>query len=487
MANHTNNSLVESFSGIRGVYGASISEETVFKYTYSYVNLLMKKRRKTALNIAIGTDTRPSSPEIKKIMIDVLTLMRCKVIDLGYCTTPAVELAVREYKADGGIIVTASHNEPHFNGWKLLDRDGGVLRASDAEAVIKKVRSIDESKLNYKDFKRSSPRRQSYRVQNKHTDIVERYVKFVLRFLDKDDLVRIKRARIKLVVDPVGGPASLIIKKLFTRLGIKFIGANMKLGDFRRKIEPNEESLRGLVMVTKKTRSNFGCGFDLDADRVEVIVKKKVNGSNIIPGDYVLGLVVDEILNSTRSKKRTVVVNDATSAVVREIARKNKARVFEVEAGETNIVTEMRKLKSQVGGESTGCVIPPSRCRDGILTVVMLVRMMVKRRKKIDQILQSYPVYYTLKKAVDCGKKEMNAVRKGIEEYFRKRKARISRKGGKTGSIKIAMKKSSFLWFRQSKTEPGIFRIIADSDSRAEAKKNIALGEKIVDTALKKA
>ena len=131
--------LVESFSGIRGIFDKTLTEEVAVRYALSYFNFLQDKFKKKQLKIVIGTDTRPSKDILKNAVIEALD---CDIIDVGIASTPMTEFAVRHFKADGGIIITASHNEPYWNGFKFLDNDGAVLRPKDMDTVIKKYRNI---------------------------------------------------------------------------------------------------------------------------------------------------------------------------------------------------------------------------------------------------------------------------------------------------------------------------------------------------------
>lgn len=455
--------LVESFSGIRGIFDKDLTEQVALRYAFSYLYFLKKKYKKNKLKIVIGTDTRPSRHAMKNAVIETLN---CEIIDLGITPTAAIEFAVRHYKADGGIIITASHNEPYWNGFKFLDKDGAVLRPKDIENVINfynKIKNLNEinflNKYLYKDKK-------SIRIKKiirKYKEINELYSQYVLNFLTKKDIKEIKNSKLKIVLDPNGG-SGILAKRILESLGIKVIGVNMEYGIFNRAIEPNVYSLIYLKNLINQKKAAFAAAFDCDADRVELVMP---NG-RLVSGHYSLALIVDDILSG--KKNQTIVVNNATSNIVKKVVEKHHARLKEVDVGEINIVDEMHKLNSLVGGEgsSSGVIIKPSKCRDGILTLLWILKIIAKKQKSLQDILKEYPQFYTLATKIEFNTKKSEKIKKILKKYY-------SNKGYKTkeigSSIKIIINDNSFVWFRASKTEANIFRIISDATTTLEAQK----------------
>ena len=443
--------LVQSFSGVRGIYKKDLDENTARKYCQAYLQFLQKDK------VVIGCDTRPSSQSLKKAMISVIP----DAIDVGIATTPMISLAVRDYNADGGIIITASHNEPEYNGWKFLAKDSALLRPDDIEKVID-------------NFKKNNLRPcKNEKTEDKNGDIKKDYINFVLNLI-KEDIELIRSSNFTIVTDPNGGPAILILDELLKKLNIKNIKKNYELGKFSRLVEPNEQSLKYLVPIINENNADFAVGFDCDADRVEIMTKNEV-----ISGNYILALLVDEVLSF---RKGLVVTNDVTSYVVRDIALRYNCKVKEVETGEVNVVDEMIKSKSVVGGEgsSSGGIFPPSRVRDGILTTAIILRLLAKRKESINSIINSYPRYYAERINVKTDK-DIIKIKEELKEYFLK-KYRIQETGDSSGGLKILISKNSFLWFRPSKTEQGILRIISDSNDKEEAKSLVELGKEAFDS-----
>ncbi len=446
--------LVASFSGIRGIYDKDLTDSIAVKYTYGYYSFLKNKTGKNNPTIVIGADTRPSGT---KLADAIMGMMDCNFIDVGIAPTPAIEFAVRHFKADGGIIITASHNEPYWNGFKFLGSDGAVLSGKDMNLVISNAKSL-----------RNFHKIQERKIIEENTEAISKYTEFILNIVGRENIESIKNSKQRIVLDPNGGTA-VIVKRILEKIGVEVIGVNMTYGEFNRTIEPTEDSLIYLKNVIDGNNADFAAGFDCDADRVEILLRS----GQFLSGNYLLALVVDEILSMAGSPQNKVVVNDATSNVVRDVAQKFGAKIREVEVGETNVIEEMYKSKAVVGGEgsSGGVIIPPSKCRDGILTLLMILSIVAKKEKKLEDIIEELPKYFTLRKKLEFNITKHNDIKKYIKNYYSKKGAEIRETGGIKGGLKVITGKNSFVWFRASRTEGDVFRIISDSNNEKEAQK----------------
>lgn len=447
--------LVKSFSGIRGIYGKDLNESVAVRYAYSYLSFLRVKTKKKTPTIVIGMDTRPSGQKLKETIIGMLD---CNFIDVGIAPTPTVEFAVRHFDADGGIIITASHNEPYWNGFKFLAEDGAVLNEKDMLTVIRNSKS-------FRDFHKVQERK----ILEKNSEAVKKYAEFIFDIIGNENLKKIRDSKQKIVLDPNGG-AGAIAKKILESAGVEVVGVNMPYGEFKRQVEPTEDAMMYLKNVIDENHADFGAGFDCDADRVEILMKD----GQLLSGNYILTLVVYEMLSKNKNpKSQTVVVNDATSNVVRDVAEKFGAKIKEVEVGETNVVEEMKKFKSAVGGEgsSGGAIIWPSRCRDGILTLLTVLSVVADKEKKLHDIVDELPQYYTLRKKLEFNPGSHDEIRKFLKKYYSKKGFEIRETGGMKGGLKVIVSRNSFVWFRASKTESGVFRIISDSNNHNESQK----------------
>jgi len=459
-----NQDLVESFSGIRGIYGLSINEEFAYKYAWSYCQLFEDK----ISSLVISGDSRSSTPAIKKAMIKAFKDWGVKkIIDVGIVPIQACEYGVLKFKASGGVCISASHNEPEYNGWKFLKEDGALLYPGQAVQLIKRAHKVWKGGQRMPEVKT--------KVINKHNEVVEAYIRYILRRIGRRGINKIKKSQFKILVDPNGGTAIVILRKLLKRLGVRATIINNKLGQFSRLIEPNAESLTDLSKQIDRDKFEFGCGFDSDADRVEFLIpsnsKFAKEMGQVVPGQYVLTLACDACLTGT--KNQVVGTNDCTSYLLQDVIEKYWARVEEAEVGEIAVVEEMEKQKSIIGGEGScgGVIVPPIKCRDGIMAVSIILKMIAEREKPLVNILESYPRYYSQRKKINCSSSEAIEIKNKLENYFKNEGYKIKKTGGATGGLKAIIGKNAFVWFRQSKTEPATFRIIADGDDYKKVKR----------------
>ncbi len=333
-------------------------------------------------------------------------------------------------------------------------------------------------------------------MTDKGKELGDSYIQFILDSVGKDGVESIRNAKLKIVVDPNGGSATVLLKDLFEKLGVETIYKNMELGVFNRLVEPNEKSLAYLAFYVEDLNADLGAGWDCDGDRVEVVIPNsseftKTNG-RMLSGQYILALIVESVLSEYEGKNKVIVTNDATSNVVTEIAEKYNAKVVEVETGEINIVEKMDELNAPVGGEgsSSGGIVPPSKCRDGIQSIALILKMMAKRKEKLSKILEEFPQYFNSKFFPRCDPSKTTALRKKLEEYWKSQKyiKEVRKTGDETGGLKIIREETKegpgWIWYRASKTEGGVFRIITDAKSKLYADKLLAMGEKAFDDCL---
>ena len=467
--------LIESISGIRGIYDNGLNEKAAARYAYSYISLLKNRIYEkiknnnnnmdngNKLKIVIGTDTRPSRDILKNAVLEVLD---CEIIDVGIASTPMAEFAVRHFKADGGVIITASHNEPYWNGFKFLDKDGAVLRPKDMEMVIEKynkTKALDDKAFYNKHLykNKGSSKLTIKKIYKKYDEINNEYANYILSFLSNEEKSKIKNAKLKIIIDPNGGTGA-IAKKILENLNVIVHGINMEYGIFNRVVEPNEDSLIYLSNIVRDKKYDFAAGFECDADRVEIVTEK-----GLISGNHILTLIADEILKNAKNK--IVVVNDATSSIVKEVAEKYSAKYAETGVGEVNVVDKIYELNAPVGGEgsSSGTIIPPSRCRDGILTLVYLLKIISNKNKSLNELINSLPEYYNIKNKIAINTKHYKKIKRKIISYYKKKNFKI-KDSEETGSLK-AINGKNFVWFRTSKTEANVLRIITDSDRKEKA------------------
>lgn len=435
--------LVESLSGIRGRFGIDLTPEMAEDYGFSYGTWL-KKKLDLNPKVVVGMDTRPSGPILMKALVRGLEKAHCHIFNIGIGTTPLIQFEVRNRVSHGGVIITASHNEPEWNGFKFLWKDGGILKSEYMDEVINFYRN------------QSKPRERPFSVH---------YVSFIDKILGKSAINKIRASGLKIVVDPNGGAMIVLIKKIFEHLGIKTFELNMAPGVFKHKVEPDRDALRHMGPYIRKTGADLGVAWDCDGDRIEIVLP----GGKLLSGHYVLALLIKEVF-SKKVKHKIVVVSNATSRVVRDVAAVYGAKLIETDVGEINVVEEIYRQKAPVGGEGTsgGGIIPPSRCRDGVLTLVKILSLTVRERKPIAKLLSEFPYYSTLQKNIHLERGAEEAFKDRILAFYSKR--RIRRFGSSRGAIKVHLPGKAFVLCRSSRTEPNLIRIIVDSPSLSQSK-----------------
>jgi len=467
-----NKDLVESLSGIRGIYGQGITPGLAYRYAYNYCQLFKNK----ITSLVVGNDGRSSCLSLGKAITQAFEDSGVKkIIDFGILPIQVCEYGILKYKVAGGFYITASHNEPEYNGWKILKEDGALLYPEQAEKLIKLVHESSNLKLQQKVKSKTE-------IVNKNKEIIEKYIDFILRKISSQSKNKIKKSGLKILIDPNGGSAIFVLERLFKKLGAETEIINNKIGKFVRLVEPDVKSLAYLNKKMIGGNFAFACGFDSDGDRVELVLPpeskfiKKIGP--VLSGQYVLAMACDIYLE--RTKNQIVTTNDCTSYLVRDIIKKYNARMKEAEVGEMNVVKEMEKNKSIIGGEGSngGVIISPIKCRDGIMTVALILKMLAERNKSLDEILKNYPHYYSERSNVYCPAQTVVKIKNKLENYFRRAGLKIKKTGDFTGGLKIFFDHNSYLWFRPSRTEAGVFRIIADGDNHQEVKNMLKKGIK---------
>ncbi len=425
--------LVQSLSGIRGIFRRGLTAEVAESYGYTYGRWL---KRTLGYNpkVIVGLDTRRSGPVLKEGLLRGLTRAHCHLFDIGIATTPMVQFEVRNRACDGGVMITASHNEPEWNGFKFLWKDGGALAPEQMTQVVQQYLAL--------------------------TDMTERphvahYVQYLIDWLGVDGVARIRNGHFKIVLDPNGGAMVVVIENLFRQFGIETIRLNAEAGRFHHRIEPTAQALKDMAPVIDKARAHLGVAWDCDGDRVEIMLP----GGELLSGHRILALLVDQILCHL-PKKQTVVVNTMTSGVVAAIAKRYDARVVQADVGESNVVEQMSTLHAAVGGEggSGGGIVPPSRCRDGVMTMLKILELQVERKKTLAEILRDYPEYSTTLFNLKMRPANMTTLQEIVLRNFPD--ACVSRVGD---SCKLDFADGTFVCLRASHTEPNLLRVVIDS------------------------
>lgn len=418
--------LVESFSGVRGVFGVDFDEALCARYAAALQEVLGSG------TVVVGRDTRPSGERIHQTVLSCLA----SPVDVGVAPIPAVQHAVRTLEAVGGIMITASHNEPEFNGLKLLRGDGALLSPEDMKRVIARAKQVSVAVFD---------------APAERVDAISLYTKFLSEVVGS--------VSGSVLLDPNGG-AACGLKTVFSALGAGAVAVNNTPGAFMRRVEPTAESLKAVQPLVSDDVL-FAAGFDCDADRAELVLRDR-----LVSGNQVLALVIKEVL-SQHDSSQTVVVNDCTSQLVTHVANKCGARVVECPVGEVKVVDTMLSEGAVVGGEgsSSGAIVFPSRCRDGVMSVLFVLRYLSRTGQSLSQAVDALPEFVSVRKNLRMSKEQVIPARERFIAWGKKRGGQV-RVGD---AVKIVFA-DSWAWMRASQTEAGVVRVICDAPTKKEAK-----------------
>lgn len=429
-----------SISGVRGITGSSLTDEVISDFSKAFAAYMKKG------TVVVGRDPRSSGEKIKDIVISGLNSSGIDVIYLGVCPTPTVQLMVKELKADGGMIITASHNPAQWNGLKFVRKDGIFLNKDEAERLI----DVYEKKTFI-----SSVKKGSLKVQDKPLDP---HIKKVLECID---VKSIRKKKFKVVLDSCNGAGSMITVKLLKELGCDVVELYTdQRRSFPHDPEPLPENLKDLCEKVKETGADIGFAQDADADRLAIVTEK-----GIAPGEeYTLAIVAEHILSKNKNPNPKVVTNLSTSMMIDDVAKKHGAKVIRTKIGEVNVAEEMVKQRSIIGGEGNGGVICPKvgYSRDSLIGIGLILEALSFSGKSISSVLEGLPKYFIVKKKVDCpSKAEADSVISKVRSRFSNEQLDL------TEGVKIIYA-NAWVHVRASNTEP-VIRIIAEAESKNRA------------------
>lgn len=427
--------------GVRRTANDVLTPEFASRLAASYGSLVQG-------TVAIGGDTRTSTPMLKHAITAGLLSSGCDVVDLGILPTPAIQYAVRNYY-DGGIIVTASHNPPKFNGLKFVD-EFGIGTPDDMEIAVEEM---------YFD---SEPKRVSWdkigKVYHNET-IIDEYIKETLKRVDVE---AIRSRRLKVVVDCGSGAGSYTAPYLLKALGCEVTTLNCQADGFfpGRDPEPIEPNLQDLIATVKDLGADIGLAHDGDADRTICIDEK----GNFVLGDKTFALVEKQMLKENNGG--IIVTTVATSQAIYDVAEEFGGEVIATAVGDLLVARKLKDTDGLFGGEENGGLIFPDFIygRDAAMTVAKLLEILAKEDRPFSELVAELPVYYQEKLKIECPDDEKEEVMSKIAQEI---KTNTDFKLDTTDGVKI-LKDDGWVIIRPSGTEP-IFRCFAESDSMDKA------------------
>ncbi|WP_100628519.1 phosphoglucosamine mutase [Algoriphagus formosus] len=443
-------SLIKSISGIRGTIGGKAGEGLtpidVVKFTAAYGAWVLEKTGNS--KIVIGRDARLSGEMVSKLVSATLQGLGIHVIDLGLSTTPTVELAVPAEKADGGIILTASHNPIQWNALKLLNAKGEFISDAEGKDILEKAETED---FSFAEVKKLG----AYTAID---DYLDRHIQHVLD-LELVDVEAIKARGFKVVVDAVNSTGGIVVPKLLKALGVEVVEEMYCTpdGHFPHNPEPLPENLRDISQKLEKGNFDLGIVVDPDVDRLALINE---DGSPF-GEEYTLVAVADYVLSHT---KGNTVSNLSSTRALRDVTEKRGGTYTAAAVGEVNVVSQMKAVDAVIGGEGNGGIIYPTSHygRDALVGIGLFLTHLAKFGKSISRLRATYPNYYISKNKIELTPEiNVDKILSEIREKYKKQPI------NDIDGVKIEFEKE-WVHLRKSNTEP-IIRIYAESDSESKA------------------
>ena len=443
--------LIKSISGIRGTIGGHAGDNLtpldVVKFTTAYARLIAERNPGRKLTIVIGRDARISGEMVANLVEGTLLGCGVDVVNVGLCTTPGTELAVTAHKADGGIIITASHNPRQWNALKLLNGEGEFLSDAEGKRVLAMA---EEEDFAYPEIDGIGHvvSRESYN---------ERHIEQVLA-LPLVDVEAVRARKFKVVVDAVNSVGGIVMPELLRRLGCEVVELNCEpTGEFAHNPEPLPQNLTQIAQVIVREKADLGIVVDPDVDRLAFVNE---DGTMFVE-EYTLVAVADYVLSH---KVGNTVSNLSSSRALRDVTERHGGRYYASAVGEVNVVAKMKEVGAVIGGEGNGGVIYPELHygRDALLGTALFLTHLAKCGMTMTQLRATYPAYYASKNKIEL----TPAI--DVDKVLREIKARYAgEKVNDIDGVKIDFAEN-WVHLRKSNTEP-IIRVYTEAKSMEEA------------------
>jgi len=452
--------LIKSISGIRGTIGGTVGENLTpvdaVKFAAAYGTWLKNDRNKEIYRVVVGRDARISGNMIQNLVMNTLVGLGIHVIDLGLSTTPTVEIAVPMEHADGGIILTASHNPKQWNALKLLNSKGEFLNGVEGTKILAIAENDGFNFAEVDDLGKIT----------KNDAYIDIHIDEVLD-LDLVDVDLIKKANFKVVVDGVNSTGGIAIPLLLDRLGVNTVKLYCEPnGEFPHNPEPLKENLTDISELVVKENADLGIVVDPDVDRLAFIC----NDGEMFGEEYTLVACADFVLSKT---KGNTVSNMSSSRALRDVTEKHGGTYEASAVGEVNVVELMKKNNAVIGGEGNGGIIYPSSHygRDSLVGVALFLTHLAEQQMTVRELRDSYPSYFMSKNKIQLTPQlDVDEVLKAMTEKYTHENITT------VDGVKIDFTEN-WVHLRKSNTEP-IIRIYTEAKSQ-----NIAdeLAQKIIN------
>ena len=454
-------SLIKSISGIRGTIGGQTGDTLnpldIVKFTTAYATFIRKSTPNGSNKIVVGRDARISGEMVKNVVCGTLLGMGYDVVNIGLASTPTTELAVTMAGADGGIIITASHNPRHWNALKLLNNQGEFLTAADGNEVL----AIAEAEaFEYADV--------DHIGKYSEESFDERHIDAVMN-LKLVDAKAVKEAGFNVVVDSINSVGGIILPGLLDRLGVKYTFLNGEAnGDFAHNPEPLEKNLGGIMDALKSGSYDLGIVVDPDVDRLAFIQED----GKMFGEEYTLVSVADYVLSYTPG---TTVSNLSSTRALRDVTEKHGGKYSAAAVGEVNVTTKMKDVNAVIGGEGNGGVIYPESHygRDALVGIALFLSSLAHKGCKVSELRKTFPEYFIAKNRIDLTPDtDVDAILAKVKEMY---SAQPDVAVNDIDGVKLDFP-DKWVHLRKSNTEP-IIRVYSEAHSMAEAEE---LGKSIM-------
>lgn len=449
--------LIKSISGIRGTIGGhtgdTLNPLDIVKFTSAYATFI--RRTATSNKIVVGRDARISGEMVRSVVCGTLMGMGFDVIDIGLATTPTTELAVRWSGADGGIIITASHNPRQWNALKLLNNEGEFLTKADGNEVLD---IAAEESFSYADVDHLGH-------YTKDDSFDKRHIKSVLA-LRLVDTEAIRNAHFKVCVDSINSVGGIILPQLLDALGVeyKFLNGDAT-GDFAHNPEPLEKNLGGIMGEMATGGYDLGIVVDPDVDRLAFICED----GKMFGEEYTLVSVADYVLSHTPGN---TVSNLSSTRALHDVTEKHGGVYTAAAVGEVNVTTKMKAVNAVIGGEGNGGVIYPESHygRDALVGIALFLSSLAHKKCKVSELRATFPDYSIAKNRIDLTPTtDIDAILAKVKEMFKDQKI------NDIDGVKIDFP-DKWVHLRKSNTEP-IIRVYSEAHTMEEAD---ALGKQLM-------
>ncbi|MDY4556504.1 MAG: phosphoglucosamine mutase [Prevotella sp.] len=451
--------LIKSISGIRGTIGGrtgdTLNPLDIVKFTTAYATFIRRHTTDGSGKIVVGRDARMSGQMVDSIVSGTLVGMGFDVLNIGLATTPTTELAVTMSGADGGIIITASHNPRQWNALKLLNSHGEFLTKDDGNEVL----DIAERE----DFEYAEVDHLGKIINDSSFD--DRHIESVLN-LNLVDAEAIRKAGFKVCVDSINSVGGVILPKLLDRLGVeyKFLNAD-PTGDFAHNPEPLEKNLSGIMDEMKSGVYNLGIVVDPDVDRLAFICED----GRMFGEEYTLVSVADYVLSHTPGN---TVSNLSSTRALRDVTQQHGGTYTAAAVGEVNVTTKMKEVGAVIGGEGNGGVIYPESHygRDALVGIALFLSSLAHKGCKVSELRATFPEYFIAKNRIDLTPStDVDAILEKVKQLY------ANEQVNDIDGVKIDF---PYKWvhLRKSNTEP-IIRVYSEASTMEAAD---ALGKQIM-------